>query len=229
MVPGEWRGGEESEWEQAVESRSEAARTAMESQHGKEAEAMSMTREPALPSIAFLPCKEWWIAARAFVAARRRVKPRRLQKLRPERKRLRKLAPLIVADYLAGISCQELAERNNVGLRIAEAMIRYGTTPRQRRERTSMLAREGERRKKGIKFPAPEILPDPPAECVHLRVWKSVVVFSRRFIAAGFSLEDARAMAVKVVESDIAIKAEKVYIVNDRMRHIAVRLMQKSA
>lgn len=110
----------------------------------------------------------------------------------------RRLAPLparIVADYLAGASCRELAEQHGLELRIAEETIRHNTT---REQRHAKVQRNHAHRRRGTAFPLPELSPDP----VRPLVWQRIVTLSRHFLRAGFPIDEARGMAVGVTEKE---------------------------
>lgn len=160
----------------------------------------------ALPSIAHLPCAAWWRAARAFVAHRRSASPRKLQKLRPERKRRRKLHPAIIAQYLSGDSCYTLADRHGIDFHSIGRIVRGGLTDSQRRERATRIEREKRHAEEGRKFAAPEFEADQviPERAFPKRtgamIWRSIVRQSRRFVQAGCELESARMLATEIVE-----------------------------
>lgn len=164
----------------------------------------------ALPAISHLPCAAWWRSARALVARRRAMSPRRLQKLRPERKRREKLAPTLIAQYLAGDSCRVLAERHGTSVYTMAGIVRYGTSDAQKRERTTRVEREKRQADKGIEFPAPEFVPE---QAVPMRtgamIWRSIVRQSCRFILAGCDPESARMLATEIVEKfgDVCLKS----------------------
>ncbi len=103
---------------------------------------------PALPSIAHLPCAAWWRAARAIVLRARTANPTRFQR---ERKEV--IAASVVADFLSGTIRRELARKHAITISQVKSMILTGTTDEQRREveaeRHRFLVREWQRAKRG--------------------------------------------------------------------------------
>lgn len=164
--------------------------------------------KPALPSLAHLPCKEWWLAARKFVSHRRRAMPTAFQLSRPERKRKERLAREMAAEFLAGSSATDIAHQHGVGRNQTITLIHSATTPEQRHRikccKQATNQRKIDHRKNGIIFVEPERLPDPIIRPRRTgdSIWHSLVRMSRRFVLAGFEIDEARLLATGVVEKE---------------------------
>lgn len=118
-------------------------------------------------------------------------------------KKYRDVAPKIVAEYLSGKSVPECGRSFRINRNTTAEIVRDGTTPEQRKKiRRQILTRrcrEHLHRKHGIEFKLPEWSKMRDGDN---SIWARLVRMSRRFVLAGFEIDEARMLATGVVEEE---------------------------